>query len=88
MSLSVSPGQVVRKPCFIELRRIDLIGMKSVACRYCASSGLVVWSRMLFTIIYECCVSRVTSHITVCLLLVPFIIVVRFLKLTFIACLL
>ena len=44
-----------------------------------ASSDLVVWSRMLFTTIYDCCVSRGTYQIPVCLFLVHFIICFPFL---------
>ena len=42
MSFSVRPGQVTRKPCLISLRRIDVVGLKSYACKYCAVTGLVL----------------------------------------------
>ena len=67
-------GQVFRKPFFISLRRLAAVGMKSVVLRYCASSGLVALARILFATTSDCCVSRVTSHITVFLFLAPFII--------------
>ena len=74
MSPSVRPGQVLSKPCLIALMRLSVFGMNSAAWRYCASSGLVVWSIILFVAISDCCVSRGTYHIPVCLLPVTFII--------------
>ena len=74
MSFYVRPGQVSRKSCLVALSRIDAVGLKSATRRYCASYGLVVWSIMLFTTTSDCCVSRVTSQITVLLFLVNFII--------------
>ena len=82
---SVSPGQVLRKPSFVDLRRFGVVGIKSEACGYCASYVLVVWSRMLVAEISDCCVSRVTFHIPVFLFLVPLIIFVYYFGLKFIA---
>ena len=78
MIFSVRLGQLFRKPCLIGLRRIGAIGLKSDAWVYCSSSGLVVWGIMLFYTNSDCCVSMVTSHITVCLFLVHFIICCTF----------
>ena len=83
---SVRSGQVFRKPCLIALRSIYVVVLNSSAWRYCASSGLVVWARILFASDSYCCVSRGTSHIPVCLFLVPFIISCPFLW-TVISCL-
>ena len=74
MSFSVRPGQFFRKPLFIALGSIAVFGLKNTAYNYCDSSGLFVWVRMLFTTVSDCCVSKGTSHITVCLFLVDFII--------------
>ena len=57
---SMRPVQVLRKPCLIALRRLDVVGMKSAAWRYCASSGLVVWAIISFPKISDCFVSRGT----------------------------
>ena len=72
MSFSVRLAQVLRKPCWILLRSVSVVGLKSDAWIYCASSGLFVYSRMPFATISDFCVSRGTSHIPVCLFLVPF----------------
>ena len=64
---SVSPGQVFRKSCLVGLKRLASVELKSAAWRYCDSSGLVVWTIMLFATISDCCVSRITSHIPICL---------------------
>ena len=69
MSVLVRPGKVFRKPCLIYLRRIDDVGMKNAAWRYCDSADLVVWISMLFTTTSDFCVSRATYHIPVWLLL-------------------
>ena len=45
---SVRPGQVFREPCLVALRSLDAVGMKISELSYCASYGLVVYSRMLF----------------------------------------
>ena len=74
VSFYVITGQVFREPFFIALSRLADVGMKSDAWRYCASSGLVVWSRMLFARTSDFVVSKGNSHIPVCLFLVPFII--------------
>ena len=68
------PSQVLNKPCLVALRRIIVVGIKSVTSRYCANYGVVVWARIVFSKISDFCVSRGTFHIPVCLLLVPFII--------------
>ena len=67
-------GNVFRKKCFIDSRRLADVGLKSTVCRYCASSGLDVCDIMLFVKAYDCCVYRGTYHITVFLFLVPLII--------------
>ena len=74
ISFSVRPGHVFSKTCLIDLRRLDLVGMKSAACKYWARSGFEVCTRMLFTTFYDFCVPRGTSHIPVFLFLVPLII--------------
>ena len=74
MSFSIRPGQVFRKHFLIALRRIDVVGRNSAACKYCDGYGLDVCARMLFTTVSGCCVPRSTSHIPVFLFLVPLII--------------
>ena len=74
MNFSARLGQVFSKPCLIVLRLLAVVGMKSAACKYWASSGLGVCARMLFTTVSYCCVTRSTSHIPVFLFLVPLII--------------
>ena len=76
ISFSVRPVQVFSKPFFIALTRIASVGLKSDALRYCASYGLIFWSRMLFVTASDCCVSRGIYHIPVFLLLVPLIIII------------
>ena len=71
---SVRPVQVLSKPSLISLKRLVVVRMKSAAWKYCASYGFVVWSITLFNTFFYCCVSRLTSHIPDCLLLVPFIV--------------
>ena len=83
---SVRPGQFLSKPCLIALRRLDVVGFNSAAWRYCASSGLVVWDRMVFVAAYDCCVSMVNSTIPFFLSLVTFIISYPFLW-TYVSCL-
>ena len=63
---------------FIDLRRLYVVGLKSAACSYCDSSSSYVCARMLFVTVSDCCVSRVTYHITFFLFLVPLIIYCRF----------
>ena len=70
----MSPGQFLRKPCLIALRRLGVVGLKSLTWIYCVSSELVVWAKNVCATISDCYVSRGTSHISVCLFLVPFII--------------
>ena len=86
ISFSVRPGQVFRKPCFIELKRLAVVGMKHDTRSYCASSGLDVWDIILFIISSDCCVSRGTYHIPVLLFPVPLIISCPFFC-TYISCL-
>ena len=71
VSFSVRPGQVFRKPCLIDLRRIYVVGLKSAAWRYCNRSGLVLWSRILFYVASDYFVSWGTPQISVFLFLVP-----------------
>ena len=68
------PGQVFRKPCLIALRILAIVGLKSAACKYLASSSFEVCARMLLTTFSDFCVPRGTSHIPVLLFLVPLII--------------
>ena len=51
MNPYVRPGHILRKPSLIALSRLGVISLKSASWRYCASSGFVDWSRMLFTTI-------------------------------------
>ena len=74
ISFSVRPGHIFRKPCLIALRRIVLVGMKSAACKYLASSGFGICAKMSFTIFSYCCGPRGTSPTPVLLFLVPLII--------------
>ena len=69
---SVRPGHVLRKPSFIALMRLVVFGLNSMTQNYFARYGLVFWARILFTACFDCFLIRGTSHITVCLLLVPF----------------
>ena len=74
ISFSLRPGQVFRKPCLIALRILDIVGPKSAACKYWASYGFEVCTRMLFTTFSDCCGPRGIFHIPVFLSLVPLII--------------
>ena len=74
MIFFVRSGQVFRKPCLISVRRLAVVGMKSYACKYWASSVFEVCARMLFTTFSDCCVPRGTSHIPGFLLLITFIV--------------
>ena len=74
MIFSMRPDQVFRKPCFIIVSRLAVVGLESAACKYWASSGFGVCASMLFTTFSDCCVPRGTSHITVFSFLVPLII--------------
>ena len=78
INVSVSSGQVFRKPFFIALSTIDVVGLKRFAFRYCAISGLDVCDIMLFVTASDCCVSRGNSHFPV-IFLVPLIISCPFL---------
>ena len=51
-----------------------MVGLKSAACKYWASSGFEVCARILGTTFSDCCVPRGTYHIPVFLFLVPLII--------------
>ena len=70
----VRPGQVFSKPCSISLRRLDVVGLNVAACKYLASYGFEVHTKMLFAIFSGCCDPRNTSHIPVFLFLAPLII--------------
>ena len=71
LSFYVRPGHVFRKPYLIYLRRLDVFGLNSAACKYWASSCFEFFSRMLFTTFSYCCVPRGISHIPVFLFLFP-----------------
>ena len=73
MIFSMGTFQVFSKPGLISLKKLATVGLKSAAWRYCASYWLVVWYIMLFSTNSDCCVDRGTSHISVCLIIVPFI---------------
>ena len=79
MKFYFRPDKVFRKPCLISLMRLSVVGLRSSACMYYASSGLFVWDRILFSTVSNLCVSRGTSYITVFLFLMPFIISCPFL---------
>ena len=79
MIFSMRPGQVFRKHCLIALRRLEFFGLKFASLRYCSSSGLVVFNRFFICHNFFFFVSGGTSHIPVCVLLVPFIICCIFL---------
>ena len=55
-------------------KRLAIVGLKSAACKYWASSGFWVCVRMLLTEFSDCCIPMGTSHITVVLFLVTLII--------------
>ena len=79
ISFSVRPGQVFMNPCLIALRRLAVVGLRSFACKYLASSGFEFFAIMLFTTFSDCCGPRGTSQIPVFLFLVPLIIYYPFL---------
>ena len=85
MRLAMSPDQVFSKPCLVVLRRLAAVGVKIASWRYCASSSVVVWDRMLIITSYYCYVSKGTSHIPFSFFPVSFIICCTFL--TYISCL-
>ena len=74
MSLYVRPGHVFRNTFLIALRRLAVVGMKSPACKYWASSGFEVGAIMLLTKCSDCCGPRGTSHIPVFLFQAPLVI--------------
>ena len=74
MSFSVRPVHVSRELSLVALRRLSVVGMKSAACKYWASSGFEFCSRMLFTTFSDYCGPRGTSHIPVFLFLFPLVI--------------
>ena len=74
ISFYVRPGWVFRETCLIALKRLAVVGLKSAACKYLASSGFEVCARMLFTTFSDCCGPRVIFHITVLFFMVPLII--------------
>ena len=73
ISFFVRPGQFFRKPCLIVLRRLAVVGMKSAACKYFASSCFETCSIILFTTFSDCYGPRGTYHIPVFLFLIPLI---------------
>ena len=63
ITFSVRACHILRKPFLIAFMRLAFVGLKSTAWRYCASSGLVVWSRMSFaTISVFFCLQENLSH--------------------------
>ena len=74
ISFSLRPDNVFRKPCLIYLRRLAIVGLKGAAYKYCNSSGLDIFTRMLFTTVSDYCVPRGTYHILAFLFMVPLII--------------
>ena len=75
---SMRRGRFLRKPRLIELMRLVVVGIKIVAWKYCASSGLVVLAIILYTTIFYYCVSREASHIPFSFSLVHFYIFCTF----------
>ena len=69
---SARPIHVLIKPILIDLGSIVVVGLNSAAWKYCDNYSLVVWSRILFSTVFDCCVTRGASHIPVCLFLVSF----------------
>ena len=55
MSFSVRPVHFFRKPCLIALRRLAVVGLKSAACKYWASSGLEVCAIIFYHIFLLFC---------------------------------
>ena len=70
ISFSVRPGHIFKKSYFISLGRFYVVGLKSVACRYCDSSRLYGCTRMLFVASSYSCVFRGNYHIPYLLFLV------------------
>ena len=52
INIYVSPDHVLRKPNLTSLIRLAGVGINSAERKFCASSGLVVWTRILFTTIF------------------------------------
>ena len=84
---SISTFHIFRKPCLISLRRLSVVGMKSAACKYWASSGFEVCARILFTKFSDCCVPRGTSQIPVFFFWLLWLFLLRYSGLTFLICL-
>ena len=84
--ISVRTGQVLSNFCLIDLRKLDVVGMKSSALRPCASSGLHVWARIVFVTAADCFVFSVTHHIPVFMFLVALIVSCPFFR-TGVSCL-
>ena len=61
-------GQFLSKPSLIAFGRLVVVRMKSFPWIYCASSGLVVFTRMLFSTISNFCLQGNLPHLC---LLVP-----------------
>ena len=61
----MSTVHVFRKTCLVFLGRIALVCMNSASYKYFDSSGLDFCARMLFTVVYDCCVPRGNYHIPV-----------------------
>ena len=76
-------GNVLITPRLISTRMIVVVRIKNAARKYCAASGLVVQTIILFTTIFYCCVLRGASHIPVCLFLIHFNIYCPFFGLAF-----
>ena len=70
---SVRSSHLFRKTYLIALRRLDVVGLRSAACKYCSSYGFEVCPRMLFTTFSYFCGPRGTSHVPVFLFLVPLV---------------
>ena len=54
ISFSVSLGHIFRNPCLMALMILSVVGLKSSACSYCASSGFYVCAIMLFIVDAGC----------------------------------
>ena len=64
------PGHVLTNTCLISLMRLVTDELKIAAWKYFANSGLIVWDRILFTVVFDCCVISGTSQFPVCLFIV------------------
>ena len=74
ISFLVRLGHIFRYPCLMALMILAVVGLNSAACEYCDSSGFDAWPIILLITAAGCWVSRVTSHISVFLFLVPLMI--------------